>query len=137
MTSEFCYTIDRALDDKLIFIADPILDPISWILDSLVRYATERKISHIHIMMGLAKNAITQLYIWDNRIIQTVEELKLNHSWLRQVSRHCSTVIREMILQEESSWWSGQFSSKHIMMGFSSSWDKDYAFVLMNSSRCK
>ena len=97
---EFYKLIDRAIDDKLIFIADPILDPISYgFTESLMRYVSLReKYPDIHIMIGLGN--ITELTHADTSginmiMLGIIEELKLNHILTTQVSRHCSTVIRE------------------------------------------
>ena len=69
-----------------------------------------------------------------------IEELKLNHILTTQVSRHCSTVIRETdfarrIIHAASE---NNLTPKHINDGLLvHHGHKDYAFVLMNSSRCK
>ena len=96
----FYSLIDRAINDKLTFIADPILDPISYgFTKSIERYITLReKYPDIHIMIGVGN--ITELTHADTSgmnmiMLGIVEELKLNHILTTQVSRHCSTVIRE------------------------------------------
>ena len=97
---DFYSLIDRAINDKLTFIADPILDPISYgFTKSIERYITLReKYPDIHIMIGVGN--ITELTHADTSginmiMLGIVEELKLNHILTTQVSRHCSTVIRE------------------------------------------
>ncbi len=96
----FHLLIDRAINDKLTFIADPILDPISYgFTKSIERYISLRdKYPDIHIMIGIGN--ITELTHADTSginmiMLGIVEELKLNHILTTQVSRHCSTVIRE------------------------------------------
>jgi len=96
----FYSLIDRAITDKLTFIADPILDPISYgFTKSIERYISLReKYPEIHIMIGIGN--ITELTHADTSginmiMLGIVEELKLNHILTTQVSRHCSTVIRE------------------------------------------
>ena len=96
----FYKLIDRAIADKLTFIADPILDPISYgFTKSIERYIYLReKYPDIHIMIGIGN--ITELTHADTSginmiMLGIVEELKLNHILTTQVSRHCSTVIRE------------------------------------------
>jgi dihydropteroate synthase len=96
----FYKLIDRAVQDKLTFIADPILDPISYgFTKSIERYIYLReKYPDIHIMIGIGN--ITELTHADTSginmiMLGIVEELKLNHILTTQVSRHCSTVIRE------------------------------------------
>ena len=96
----FYSLIDRAINDKLTFIADPILDPISYgFTKSIERYISLReKYSDVHIMIGIGN--ITELTHADTSginmiMLGIVEELKLNHILTTQVSRHCSTVIRE------------------------------------------
>ena len=96
----FYSLIDRAIGDKLTFIADPILDPISYgFTRSIERYISLReKYPDIHIMIGIGN--ITELTHADTSginmiMLGIVEELKLNHILTTQVSRHCSTVIRE------------------------------------------
>jgi len=96
----FYSLIDRAINDKLTFIADPILDPISYgFTKSIERYISLReKYPEIHIMIGIGN--ITELTHADTSginmiMLGIVEELKLNHILTTQVSRHCSTVIRE------------------------------------------
>ena len=96
----FYSLIDRAIDDKLTFIADPILDPISYgFTKSIERYINLREnYPDIHIMIGIGN--ITELTHADTSginmiMLGIVEELKLNHILTTQVSRHCSTVIRE------------------------------------------
>ncbi len=96
----FYNLIDRAIADKLTFIADPILDPISYgFTKSIERYIYLReKYPDIHIMIGIGN--ITELTHADTSginmiMLGIVEELKLNHILTTQVSRHCSTVIRE------------------------------------------
>ena len=96
----FYSLIDRAISDKLTFIADPILDPISYgFTRSIERYISLReKYPDIHIMIGIGN--ITELTHADTSginmiMLGIVEELKLNHILTTQVSRHCSTVIRE------------------------------------------
>jgi len=97
---DFYSLIDRAINDKLTFIADPILDPISYgFTKSIERYISLReKYPEIHIMIGIGN--ITELTHADTTgitmiMLGIVEELKLNHILTTQVSRHCSTVIRE------------------------------------------
>jgi len=97
---DFYSLIDRAINDKLTFIADPILDPISYgFTKSIERYILLReKYPEIHIMIGIGN--ITELTHADTTginmiMLGIVEELKLNHILTTQVSRHCSTVIRE------------------------------------------
>jgi len=97
---DFYSLIDRAINDKLTFIADPILDPISYgFTKSIQRYISLReKYQEIHIMIGIGN--ITELTHADTTginmiMLGIVEELKLNHILTTQVSRHCSTVIRE------------------------------------------
>jgi len=96
----FYSLIDKAMNDKLTFIADPILDPISYgFTKSIERYISLReKYPDIHIMIGIGN--ITELTHADTSginmiMLGIVEELKLNHILTTQVSRHCSTVIRE------------------------------------------
>ncbi len=96
----FYSLIDRAITDNLTFIADPILDPISYgFTKSIERYIWLReKYPEIHIMIGIGN--ITELTHADTSginmiMLGIVEELKLNHILTTQVSRHCSTVIRE------------------------------------------
>ena len=96
----FYKLIDRAIADKLTFIADQILDPISYgFTKSIERYIYLReKYPDIHIMIGIGN--ITELTHADTSginmiMLGIVEELKLNHILTTQVSRHCSTVIRE------------------------------------------
>lgn len=96
----FYKLIDKAEKDKLTYIADPILDPISYgFTRSLNRYIELRtKYPDIHIMIGLGN--ITELTHADTTginmiMLGIVEELKINHILTTQVSRHCSTVIRE------------------------------------------
>tara|TARA_B100001063_G_scaffold185149_1_gene174885 strand:- start:2809 stop:4191 length:1383 start_codon:yes stop_codon:yes gene_type:complete len=96
----FYKLIDRAIGDKLTFIADPILDPISYgFTKSIERYIYLREAyPDIHIMIGIGN--ITELTHADTSginmiMLGIVEELKLNHILTTQVSRHCSTVIRE------------------------------------------
>ena len=97
---KFYSLIDRAILDKLTFIADPILDPISYgFTKSIERYIHLReKYPDIHIMIGIGN--ITELTHADTTginmlMLGIVEELKLNHILTTQVSRHCRTVIRE------------------------------------------
>ncbi len=96
----FYKLIDRAISDGLTFIADPILDPISYgFTKSIERYISLReRYADIHIMIGIGN--ITELTHADTSginmvMLGIVEELKLNHILTTQVSRHCSTVIRE------------------------------------------
>ena len=98
--NNFYSLIDKAMNDKLTFIADPILDPISYgFTKSIERYISLReKYPDIHIMIGIGN--ITELTHADTSginmiMLGIVEELKLNHILTTQVSRHCSTVIRE------------------------------------------
>ena len=97
---EFYKLIERAEKDKLTYIADPILDPISYgFTQSLDRYIQLRNnYPHIHVMMGLGN--ITELTHADTTginmlMLGIIDELRINHILTTQVSRHCSTVIRE------------------------------------------
>ena len=97
---KFYSLVDRAILDKLTFIADPILDPISYgFTKSIERYIHLREqYPDIHIMIGIGN--ITELTHADTTginmlMLGIVEELKLNHILTTQVSRHCRTVIRE------------------------------------------
>tara|TARA_Y100000389_G_C17467560_1_gene527004 strand:- start:1993 stop:3375 length:1383 start_codon:yes stop_codon:yes gene_type:complete len=133
---EFYKLIDKALADKLTFIADPILDPISYgFTTSIERYIHLReKYPDIHIMIGIGN--ITELTHADTSginmvMLGIVEELKLNHILTTQVSRHCSTVIRETDLARRIIHAASEnnITPKHINDGLLiNHGHKDYAF---------
>jgi len=131
---EFYNLIDRAIKDNLTFIADPILDPVSYgFTKSLMRYVNLReKYPDIHIMIGIGN--ITELTHADTTginmiMLGIVEELKLNHILTTQVSRHCSTVIRETDLARRIIHAASEnnITPKHINDGLMANHDhKDY-----------
>ena len=133
---DFYSLIDRAINDKLTFIADPILDPISYgFTKSIERYISLReKYPEIHIMIGIGN--ITELTHADTTgitmiMLGIVEELKLNHILTTQVSRHCSTVIRETDLARRIIHAASQnnITPKHINDGLLINHDhKDYPY---------
>ena len=133
----FYKLIDRAIQDKLTFIADPILDPISYgFTKSIERYIYLReKYPDIHIMIGIGN--ITELTHADTSginmiMLGIVEELKLNHILTTQVSRHCSTVIRETDLARRIIHAASEnnITPKHINNGLLiNHGHKDYAYT--------
>ena len=133
----FYKLIDRAVQDKLTFIADPILDPISYgFTKSIERYIYLReKYPDIHIMIGIGN--ITELTHADTSginmiMLGIVEELKLNHILTTQVSRHCSTVIRETDLARRIIHAASEnnITPKHINNGLLiNHGHKDYAYT--------
>lgn len=133
---KFYSLIDRAILDKLTFIADPILDPISHgFTKSIERYIHLReRYPDIHIMIGIGN--ITELTHADTTginmlMLGIVEELKLNHILTTQVSRHCRTVIRETDLARRIIHAASEnnITPKHINDGLLiNHGHKDYAF---------
>ena len=125
------------MKDKLTFIADPILDPISYgFTKSIERYIYLReKYPDIHIMIGIGN--ITELTHADTSginmiMLGIVEELKLNHILTTQVSRHCSTVIRETDLARRIIHAASEnnITPKHINNGLLiNHGHKDYAYT--------
>ena len=92
--------IDKCLEMKRIFIADPILDPIHYgFTKSILRYsALRKKYPKIHIMMGTGN--VTELTHADTTgitmtLMGIISELNINHILTTEVSNHCSTVIKE------------------------------------------
>ena len=92
--------IEKCIELKKTFIADPILDPIHFgFTKSISRYTQIReRYPDIHIMMGTGN--ITELTHADTTgitlmLLGIMSELKLNHVLTTQVSDHCRTVIKE------------------------------------------
>ena len=92
--------IDKCLDNKITFVADPILEPIHHgFTESIVRYYKLReKYPDIHIMMGTGN--ITELTHADTTgitmtLMGIISELNINHILTTEVSNHCATVIDE------------------------------------------
>jgi len=92
--------IDKCMEMKRIFIADPILDPINYgFTDSILRYRELRnKYPDIHIMMGTGN--VTELTHADTTgitmtLMGIISELKINHILTTEVSNHCRSVIKE------------------------------------------
>ena len=92
--------IDKCLDMKRVFIADPILDPINYgFTDSIMRYRELRnKYPDIHIMMGTGN--VTELTHADTTgitmtLMGIISELKINHILTTEVSNHCKSVVKE------------------------------------------
>ena len=92
--------IDKCLEMKRVFIADPILDPINYgFTDSILRYKELRHAyPDIHIMMGTGN--VTELTHADTTgitmtLMGIISELKINHILTTEVSNHCRSVIKE------------------------------------------
>tara|TARA_B100000965_G_C19601068_1_gene762675 strand:+ start:5382 stop:6773 length:1392 start_codon:yes stop_codon:yes gene_type:complete len=98
---ESLYTsIDKCIDMKRVFIADPILDPINYgFTKSILRYKELRdKYPDIHIMMGTGN--VTELTHADTTgitmtLMGIISELKINHILTTEVSPHCKSVVKE------------------------------------------
>ena len=93
-------SIDKCIEMKRTFIADPILDPINYgFTDSIMRYRELRnKYPDIHIMMGTGN--VTELTHADTTgitmiLMGIISELKINHILTTEVSNHCRSVIKE------------------------------------------
>ena len=98
--NELYEVIDKCIEQKRTFIADPILDPIHYgFTKSIIRYAKLReKYSDINIMMGTGN--LTELSHADTTgivlmLMGIISELRINHILTTQVSDHCRTVIKE------------------------------------------
>ena len=93
-------SIDKCIEMKRTFIADPILDPINYgFTASILRYKELREIyPDIHIMMGTGN--VTELTHADTTgitmmLMGIISELNINHILTTEVSNHCKSVIKE------------------------------------------
>ena len=98
--NELYKIIDKCIEQKRIFIADSILDPIHYgFTKSIVRYVKLReKYPDIDLMMGTGN--LTELSHADTTgiilmLMGVISELKIHHILTTQVSDHCRTVIKE------------------------------------------
>ena len=124
--------IDRCIENKRIFIADPILDPINYgFTQSITRYSELRKrYPDIHIMMGTGN--VTELTHADTTgmtmiLMGIISELKINHILTTEVSKHCRTVIKESDLARRIILAAslGNTTPKHINSGLLTTHDED------------
>ena len=124
--------IDKCIADKRIFIADPILDPINYgFTQSIIRYSELRKrYPDIHIMMGTGN--VTELTHADTTgmtmiLMGIISELKINHILTTEVSKHCSTVIKESDLARRIILAASQENTtpKHINSGLLTTHEED------------
>ena len=124
--------IDKCIADKRIFIADPILDPINYgFTQSIIRYSELRKkYPDIHIMMGTGN--VTELTHADTTgmtmiLMGIISELKINHILTTEVSKHCSTVIKESDLARRIILAANQENTtpKHINSGLLTTHEED------------
>ena len=124
--------IDRCIENKRIFIADPILDPINYgFTQSITRYSELRKrYPDIHIMMGTGN--VTELTHADTTgmtmiLMGIISELKINHILTTEVSKHCRTVIKESDLARRIILAAslGNTTPKHINSGLLTTHEED------------
>ena len=124
--------IDKCIENKRIFIADPILDPINYgFTQSITRYSELRKrYPDIHIMMGTGN--VTELTHADTTgmtmiLMGIISELKINHILTTEVSKHCSTVIKESDLARRIILAAslGNTTPKHINSGLLTTHEED------------
>ena len=124
--------IDRCIENKRIFIADPILDPINYgFTQSITRYSELRKrYPDIHIMMGTGN--VTELTHADTTgmtmiLMGIISEIKINHILTTEVSKHCRTVIKESDLARRIILAAslGNTTPKHINSGLLTTHEED------------
>ena len=124
--------IDKCIENKRIFIADPILDPINYgFTQSITRYSELRKrYPDIHIMMGTGN--VTELTHADTTgmtmiLMGIISELKINHILTTEVSKHCRTVIKESDLARRIILAAslGNTTPKHINSGLLTTHEED------------
>ncbi len=124
--------IDRCIENKRVFIADPILDPINYgFTQSITRYSELRKrYPDIHIMMGTGN--VTELTHADTTgmtmiLMGIISELKINHILTTEVSKHCRTVIKESDLARRIILAAslGNTTPKHINSGLLTTHEED------------